>query len=192
MDSQTQARSLRRCFGRFTTGVTVVTYRSNEGVRGATMNSFTSVSIDPPLVLISVARTSRACAGIDAQPFAVNVLGAGQMDVALHFAGRPKDGIHIEWDDDGGKETSPSLADAIAVFQCKPWQHYDGGDHVLVVGEVTSSVMREGEPLVFSDGRFMSTGLPLMDGPLVFSLDGRPVPAWTGAVCRVHHRTEQG
>ena len=192
MDSQIDTQSLRKCFGRFATGVTVVSYRSTEGVRGVTMNSFTSVSLDPPLLLISVARRSRTCEAIELQPFAVNVLGSAQMDVALHFAGRPKDGIRIAWTDDGNCETTPALADAIAVFQCKPWRQYDGGDHALIVGEVTSCAVRDGEPLAFHDGRFTSMGLPMMDAPLVFSLDGRPVPAWAGAAYRTHRRAESG
>jgi flavin reductase (DIM6/NTAB) family NADH-FMN oxidoreductase RutF len=158
MDSQIDPRSLRKCFGRFATGVTVVSYRSSEGARGVTMNSFTSVSLDPPLVLISVARSARTCTAIESQPFAINVLGSGQTDVALHFAGRPKDGIRLAWDDDGNPGTTPALADAIAVLQCKPWRQYDGGDHVLVIGQVTSCVVREGEPLAFIDGRFTSMG----------------------------------
>ncbi|SOY77566.1 Flavin reductase domain protein FMN-binding protein [Cupriavidus taiwanensis] len=190
MDAQMHARNLRRCFGRFPTGVTVVTYRTPEGPRGATMNSFTSVSLDPALVLISVARTSRTCAAIDGLPFAINILRSDQMDIAMNFAGRPSDGIEVPWVDNGEPDATPALADAIAVFQCKPWQQYDGGDHVLVVGEVTSSVLRDGDPLAFSNGRFMSMGLPLMDGPLVYSLDGRPVPAWTGAACRLHHHAQ--
>ena len=163
MDAQPHARDLRRCFGRFPTGVTVVTYRTDEGPRGATMNSFISVSLEPALVLISVARSSRTCTALDAQPFAINVLRLDQMDVASHFAGRPGQGIEIAWDDKGGPGTTPALAGAIAVFQCRPWRQYDGGDHVLVVGEVTSSVLRDGEPLAFSDGRFMRMGFPLMD-----------------------------
>lgn len=192
MDAQAAARHLRKCFGRFATGVTVVTYRSEEGVRGATMNSFTSVSLDPPLILISVARTSRTCSAIENQPFAVNVLGVRQMDVALHFAGRPQNDLQIAWTEDDDLTAAPALGDAIAVFNCKPWNTYDGGDHVLILGEVVSSIIREGEPLAFSDGRFASMGLPMIDAPLVYSLDGPPTPAWTGAVHRLHHRIEQG
>ena len=191
MDAKTNARNLRRCFGRFTTGVTVVTYRSADGVRGATMNSFTSVSIDPPLVLISLARTSKTCAAIDGLPFAINVLRADQMDVALHFAGRPRPGTNIAWDVVDGEDPL-SLLDAVAVLRCRPWQRYDGGDHVLQVAEVTASLIRDGEPLAFSDGRFTTLGLAMMDGPLVFSLDGPPVPGWAGAAYRLHHHAEAG
>ena len=186
MDAKTNARHLRRCFGRFATGVTVVTYESCDGVRGATMNSFTSVSMDPPLLLISVARTSRTCEAMADRTFSVNVLRADQMDVAMHFAGRPREGTFVDWDLAAPGEP-PSLAGAVAVLRCRPWKRYDGGDHVLQLGEVISSEIRPGEPLVFSDGRFATVGLPLLDGPLVLSLEQPPVPAWTAAAHRMHH-----
>jgi flavin reductase (DIM6/NTAB) family NADH-FMN oxidoreductase RutF len=193
-------RALRRCFGRFTTGVTVVTYRVGDEVRGATVNSFTSVSLDPPLVLVSLSRTTQAATAMDGLPFAINVLRADQMDVALQFAGRPRPGLRIAWDtpvawdppvDDPADDlAAPSLAGAVAVFQCRPWQRHDGGDHVLQLGEVRGADLRSGEPLVFSDGRFMTSGLPMLDGPLVLSLDGPPAPRWVGAAHRFHARAE--
>lgn len=185
------ARGLRRCLARFTTGVTVVTYQTPEGTRGATINSFTSVSMDPPLVLISLARKAQACAALDGVPFAINVLRSDQMDVALQFAGRPRPGAHIPWDQVDGA-VAPSLSQAVAVFRCRPWQRYDGGDHVLQLGEVVDAEIRGGDPLVFGDGRFTVLGLPIMDGPLVYSLDQPPAPGWTGAVHRLHHLTESG
>ncbi|NPT55963.1 flavin reductase family protein [Paraburkholderia elongata] len=191
MDAKTNARNLRQCFGRFATGVTVVTYQTTEGVRGATLNSFTSVSLDPPLVLVSLSRTTRISAAIDQLPFAINVLRADQMDVAMHFAGRPQSGSAIAWDATSGDDP-PSLSEAIAVFRCKPWQRYDGGDHVLQVGEVTSSLTREGAPLLFSDGRFTGIGLPMLDGPMVLSLDNPPLPGWIGAAHRLQQHTEAG
>lgn len=179
-------RALRQCFGRFATGVTVVTYRAGDQVRGATVNSFTSVSIDPPLVLVSLSRTTHAYEAMEGHPFAINVLRADQMDIALQFAGRPRERLRIDWAPVAGEDDPPSLAGAVAVFKCTPWQRYDGGDHVLEVGEVSSFTRREGEPLIFSDGRFVSTGLPLLDGPMVFSLDGPPTPGWVGAAQRFH------
>ena len=80
----------------------------------------------------------------------------------------------------------------MAVLRCRPWQRYDGGDHVLQVGEVISTALRDGEPLVFSDGRFTTTGLPMMDGPLVLSTDRPPLPAWMGAAYRLHHHAGAG
>lgn len=184
-------RALRRCFGRFTTGVTVVTYRSGDDVRGATVNSFTSVSIDPPLVLVSLSRTTHAYQAMEGRSFAINVLRSDQMDVAMQFAGRPRDGLRIDWAPVSDHDDPPSLARAVAVFKCTPWQRYEGGDHVLEVGEVTGFEHRRGEPLVFSDGRFVSTGLPLLDGPMIFSLDGPPAPGWVAAAQRFHSLPEQ-
>jgi flavin reductase (DIM6/NTAB) family NADH-FMN oxidoreductase RutF len=191
MDAKTNARNLRQCLGRFATGVTVVTYQTTEGVRGATLNSFTSVSLDPPLVLISLSRTSKISAAIDRLPFSINVLRADQMDVAMHFAGRPQSDSGIAWDATSGDDP-PSLSEAIAVFSCKPWQRYDGGDHVLQIGEVTSSLTRAGAPLLFSEGRFTGIGLPMLDGPMVLSLDNPPVPGWIGAAHRLQQHTEGG
>lgn len=191
MDAKTNARNLRQCFGRFATGVTVVSYQTTDGIRGATLNSFTSVSLDPPLVLVSLSRTTRISAAIDRLPFAINVLRADQMDVAMHFAGRPQSGSAIAWDAIGSDDP-PSLSDAIAVFRCKPWQRYEGGDHVLQIGEVTSSLTREGAPLLFSDGRFTGIGLPMLDGPMVLSLDSPPLPGWIGAAHRLQQHTEAG
>jgi len=191
MDAKTNARNLRQCFGRFATGVTVVTYQTTDGVRGATLNSFTSVSLDPPLVLVSLSRTTRISAAIDRVPFAINVLRADQIDVAMHFAGRPQLGSAIAWDTASGDDT-PSLSDAIAVFRCKPWQRYDGGDHVLQVGEVINSLTREGAPLLFSDGRFTAIGLPMLDGPMILSTDKPPQPGWIGAARRLQQYAEAG
>jgi flavin reductase (DIM6/NTAB) family NADH-FMN oxidoreductase RutF len=183
-------RALRRCFGRFATGVTVVTYRCGDEVRGATVNSFTSVSIDPPLVLVSLSRTTHAYRAMEGHPFAINVLRSDQMDVAMQFAGRPRAGLRIDWAPVSGEDDPPSLTRAVAVLKCAPWRRYDGGDHVLEVGEVIDFEHRTGDPLVFSDGKFVSTGLPLLDGPMVFSLDGPPAPGWVAAAQRFHALSE--
>lgn len=180
-------RALRQCCGRFATGVTVVSYRLGDQIRGATVNSFTSVSLDPPLVLVSLARSTQAAAVLEDVPFAINVLRSDQVDVAFQFAGRDRPGVRLTWKDPGlDEDTPPTLAGTVAVFRCRPWRRYDGGDHVLQLGEVTGYQQSAGEPLVFSDGRFLSTGLPILDGPLVFSLDAPPRPGWVGAAQRVH------
>lgn len=185
-------RDFRRCLGRFSTGVTVVTYQTDEGVRGTTVNSFSSVSIEPPLVMISLARTARICAAVERRPFAINVLRSDQMDIAFQFAGRGNAEHRIRWEIASYGEGVPTMADSIAVFVCEPWRRYDGGDHILQLGEVVGVDARPGEPLVFSDGRFMTSGLPMLDGPLVHSLDSRPVPKWVGAVHRLHHQADAG
>jgi flavin reductase (DIM6/NTAB) family NADH-FMN oxidoreductase RutF len=189
IEESTDPRALRRCFGRFATGVTVVTYRDSDDVRGATVNSFTSVSIEPPLLLVSLSRSTRAATAMAGRPFAVNVLREDQTDVALHFAGRTRSSLRLRWDDPVD-DHAPSLSDAAAVFQCRPWQRVDAGDHVLELGAIVGFEHRQGDPLVFSDGRFVSTGLPLLDGPLVHSLEAPPAPGWLGAARLMHALAE--
>jgi flavin reductase len=150
-------RELRYCFGRFATGVTVVTYATEEERFGITVNSFTSVSLDPPLLLVSIDRKAKASNKLEGTPFVVNILAADQEEIAMHFAGRPKDGIEIKWQDG---EYVPRLADALAWFECKPWKAYDGGDHVLYLGEIQNFQYRDDQPLVFYTGKF--TSLPLV------------------------------
>ena len=146
-------RTLRNVFGQFATGVTIVTYRDAGGTpRGATMNSFTSVSMDPPLVLVSVARNAKACDGLDGNEFTINILAANQADLALHFAGRPDPRLAVTWH--GHTDGPPRLRGTTAWLQCRPWQTYDGGDHVLVVGEVVRHETRAAEPLTFHRGEF--------------------------------------
>lgn len=153
-------RELRRALGHFATGVTVVTCHGGDGApHGATVNAFTAVSLEPPLVLVSLDRRSRLCSLLEARPFTVNVLEAGQKDLARHFAGTP--GQDVDWevdrDDDSGGG-APRLAGALAHIACTPWRHYDGGDHVLYLGEVQEFRLHEGSPLLFHTGKFHQLG----------------------------------
>lgn len=171
------SRGLRRCLSRFSTGVTVVSYAVDGVPRGATMNAFTSVSLEPPLILLSVARTARACAHLSEGPFAVNILRADQLDVALQFAGRPRPGARIQWQHEPG--FAPRLDRSVAVLQCRPWRSYDGGDHLLQLGEVITATSGPGEPLLFAGGEFTTAGLPLVDGPRVLT-------PWVEGARRLH------
>ena len=146
---------LRSCLGRFATGVTVVSYAHEGRPRGATVNAFSSVSLDPPLVLVSIARTAKACPLLQDRPFAVNVLSARQIGVAMTFAGRPDAAAVIEWD--GGRH-APRLRHTHATIECTPWRSYDGGDHVLYLGRVEDIAIRENEPLLFYGGSFHRRG----------------------------------
>jgi flavin reductase (DIM6/NTAB) family NADH-FMN oxidoreductase RutF len=149
------AKELRTAFGRFATGVTVVTCRNHEGTpHGATVNAFTAVSLDPPLCQVTLTRTSRACSYLEGAPFAVNVLGVGQLDVAWHFAGRPAD-PGPEW---AQGPTAPVLVGSAAVYSCRPWRTYDGGDHLIVLGEVEHVAVTDHEPLLFFAGAFREIG----------------------------------
>lgn len=149
-------RELRRCLGHFATGVTVITCVGDDArPHGATVNAFTAVSLDPPLVVVSLDRRSKLCGLVDSAPFTVNVLEAAQKDLALHFAGKPNQDVAWEPDRDGG---APQLAGALAHISCTPWQHYDGGDHILYVGEVQQFRIHDGDPLLFHTGKFHHLG----------------------------------
>ena len=179
-------RHLRDCLGRFTTGVTVVSYIGEDGEpRGATINAFSAISLDPALVMVSLDRRARICGALqDAQPFTVNILRSDQIDIAQQFAGRQRAGARITWLDESAAQLAPALADTVATFFCRPWRCYDGGDHVLVLGEVVAALTHPGEPLAFSGGGFISAGLPLIDSPMTVSVEGRRMPSW---ILPAHH-----
>ncbi|MCR4266642.1 flavin reductase family protein [Nitratireductor sp. ZSWI3] len=149
---------LRRCFGKFATGVTVVSLAVDGRPHGLTVNSFASVSLDPPLVLICVDKRSKAAAGLSGTCFAVNVLSAAQENLAWHFAGKSRLG-EIAWEAAGDV---PCLPHSLARILCRPWSRVDAGDHFVVVGEVYEFTSGETEPLAFFAGRFarLQTGAP--------------------------------
>lgn len=148
-------RELRNTFGAFATGVTVVTTTGPDGVpHGATVNAFTAVSLDPPLAQVTLTRKSKAARFLEESPFAINIMAADQMDVALHFAGRPmaSDPPFVL---DGDV---PILSGCAAVLECELWNIYDGGDHVIVVGQVTQLEYTTKAPLLFYAGKFREVG----------------------------------
>jgi flavin reductase (DIM6/NTAB) family NADH-FMN oxidoreductase RutF len=167
-------RELRHTFGTFATGVTVVTCRSEDGVpHGATVNAFTAVSLDPPLAQVTLTRTSRAARYLEGAPFAINILSLEQMDVALHFAGKVLD-EEPEWTLDGNV---PVLLKNAATLECRPWNIYDGGDHIIVVGEVISMEITKREPLLFFGGKFRHIGRFVEGAPWDHSGDA-PESGW--------------
>lgn len=146
-------RALRNAFGRFATGVTIVTARTPSGPIGMTANSFSSVSMEPPLVLWCPAKnSSRYDAFAAAEHFAIHVLGADDEALALAFARRGDafDGLDLEYNDNG----VPVFDRCLARFECATHQIHDAGDHALVLGRVRSAAYREGEALIFSQGLF--------------------------------------
>lgn len=150
-------RAFRDALGCFATGVTIVTIAA--GPRGApsgiTASSFNSVSLEPPLVLFSLERRAHSLkAFLSTRHFAVNVLRAGQEELSARFAEPLADewaGVpYVTWD-----TGAPILTDALASFECEIRDTYDGGDHVIFVGEVLR--MRAdpaGKPLLFFRGRY--------------------------------------
>lgn len=130
-------RALRDAFGAFLTGVTVVTTHNADGAPiGFTANSFTSVSLDPPLLLVCLARTSRNYAALTgAKGFAVNILSEGQKDVSNTFARPVEDRFAaVEWR--SGPFGSPVFSGVAAWFDCAMHALVDAGDHVILIGRV--------------------------------------------------------
>jgi flavin reductase (DIM6/NTAB) family NADH-FMN oxidoreductase RutF len=148
-----EPKDLRGAFGRFATGLTVVTALAHDGPVGITANSFSSVSLDPPLVLWSIARSSRRFdAFAQARCQAIHILGADQMQLCHRFF---RDGR-----DFSGLATTPGLGGvplidgALARLECEIVRRMDCGDHLVLVGEVRAMATSDGEPLVFSAGRY--------------------------------------
>ncbi|MCU1604009.1 MAG: flavin reductase [Modestobacter sp.] len=153
MSSDLNAHELRSAFSRFATGVTVVTYEVDGSPRGFTVNSFTSVSLDPALALVSVAHGAAAASRLPGAKFAINVLGEHQQAHALQFCGREQEGLEIAWVREEGR--APELAHVVAAYQCSGWQVVPAGDHDLHVAEVHSvRVDHELRPLLFINGQF--------------------------------------
>jgi len=148
-------RTLRTTFGRFATGVTVITCRTAAGEpHGATVTAFMPVSLDPTLVQVYLTRTSKASAHLEEAAYAVNVLAADQVDVAMHFAGRPRT-EPIRW---CAGPTAPVLAETAATISCRPWRCDEGGDHLLYLGEVVDVTISGRPPLLFHDSAFHEIG----------------------------------
>jgi flavin reductase (DIM6/NTAB) family NADH-FMN oxidoreductase RutF/2-polyprenyl-6-methoxyphenol hydroxylase-like FAD-dependent oxidoreductase len=149
-------RDLRRALGQFATGVTVVTTRTEDGRRvGITANSFTSLSLDPPLVLFALDRAAASLPDFErCEHFAVNVLAAHQHHLSRQFSTPAEDKFAgVECCPDGSCGV-PLIEDALARFVCRGVERHDGGDHVIIVGEVERYETFEGEPLVFHSGSY--------------------------------------
>lgn len=155
MDDSDQHVELRRNLGQFATGVTVITCTDRNGTPcGITANSFASVSLEPPLVLWSVAKTCNSLgAYLEAEHFAIHVLTADQQDLSEHFARSDHtrfDQVEFALSDHG----VPLLPGVLARFDCRRCRIHDGGDHHIIVGEVLTHQARRGEPLVFCQGSY--------------------------------------
>lgn len=152
--------AFRRALGEYITGVTIITAEGGNGERiGMTMNSFNSVSLDPPLVLFSVARQALSLPALEsAKGFAVNVLSQGQQDISGRFAKAQTDKwADVAWTP--GYMNAPLIAGAQAHFECAPYATYDGGDHVIfVVRVVRFTTQPQNAPLAFFRGRYSVVG----------------------------------
>jgi len=153
------SKSFRQCLGKFATGVTVVTCCDSDGNPcGITANSFSSVSLEPPLVLWNIAKVSNSLrAYLDAAHFAINVLADNQQQLSSHFANSDHtlfDGIEHSRSEDG----VPLLPGALATFECRTHAIHDCGDHYIIVGEVSRFSARDGDPLLFFGGGYRNIG----------------------------------
>ncbi|MET0220265.1 MAG: flavin reductase family protein [Tardiphaga sp.] len=149
-------RAFRRALGQFATGVAVITAQGANGdALGMTMSSFNSVSVDPPLILFSIDRKASSLPAMtEARGYAVNILGRDQEHLSNKFARSLGD----KWsavEHTLGIEAAPLIAGALAHFECVPYAHYDGGDHVIFVGRVLQFTAHPGgEPLIFYRGAY--------------------------------------
>ena len=146
-------KAFRDALGRYATGVTVVTCNTADGPLGITANSFSSVSLDPPLVLWSPARASkRFDAFVAAQHFAIHILGAEQHHYCQTFATEGRNFSTLDWHQ--GAHDVPLIDTCLARFECDRHAVHDGGDHAIILGKVTSATVGEGAPLVFARGSY--------------------------------------
>jgi flavin reductase (DIM6/NTAB) family NADH-FMN oxidoreductase RutF len=154
---------LREVMSHFATGITVLT-TGGEHSHGMTANAFTSVSLEPPLVLCCIARTAQMHEAIlRARSFGVNVLSAGQEPVARYFASRnrpkgPAQFDEVDWVA-GPRTGAPLLAGSLAWLECTVAEVYHGGDHSIFLGSVLDASRRAGEALLFFGGGFHQ-GIP--------------------------------
>lgn len=154
-DTRSTARPFRDALGAFATGVTIVTARGAEGEDiGVTANSFNSVSLDPPMVLWSLSKRALSLpAFLEGSHFAVHVLSAAQDGLSHRFASVGADkfrGLEVQ----RGVGGVPLLEGCSARFQCRTAFRYEGGDHMILVGEVESFDASDRPPLVFQGGRY--------------------------------------
>lgn len=156
--SAATTRQLRDAFGRFATGVTVVTTGGRDHCVGMTANSFSSVSMDPPLVLWSPARASaRHAAFAGAEHFAIHVLSNDQAGLAWSIA--KSSTAFLDYELTLTPEGIPVLEHCLARFDCRRYALHEAGDHSIIIGEVIRATMRDGAPLAFYGGKQASLAI---------------------------------
>src|SRR5215813_2261582 len=153
----------RKALGCFATGVTVITVDVDGQVQGMTANAFTSVSLDPMLVLVCVDRRARTHAHLHAKKrFGINVLSEHQRAISEHYAQPDRDPARAEEEAgarfDRTAHGTPVLHGALAYFECKLQSAQDAGDHTMFIAEVEDLVVRDGRPLLFFHGQYRSLG----------------------------------
>ncbi len=137
-------------------GVTIVTARAGDRVLGMTASAFSSVSLDPPLVLVCADKSAHTLPLIEeGRVFAVNVLGADQRELSTRFSTTGNEDVRFEGlSCRTGPTGAPWLPGVLAVLDCRLYAAHDAGDHVIYVGEVVASESGEGEPLLYYDAAY--------------------------------------
>ncbi len=158
-------RAFRDALGRYVTGVTVVTVNSDLGPLGITANSFTSISLDPPLVLWAPSiRSQRYTAFSEAKHFAIHVIGAEQKHISDGFSRSGVAWGGLKWKPN--EHGVPLIEGCLACFECCTVSRHPGGDHCIMVAQVTRASWRDGDPLVFSQGRYGGFEAPPLSAEL--------------------------
>ena len=144
---------LKKAYARWATGVTIVTARAGDRIHGMTVSAFNEVSLDPPLVLVCIDKTSSTQVLIaEGKVFAVNILERGQADLSRLFASKEdEDRRFAGVDYQTGVTGAPLLTGTVANLDCRLTATHDAGDHFIFVGEVVALQLFEGEPLMFHD-----------------------------------------
>jgi len=148
----------RQALGNFPTGVTIITCMSQSGPLGITVNSFTSVSLKPPLIMWCLNKKStRFSSFMDAENFAVHVMPASSKNLCVSFAQSARAFEHTDWS--LSVQKVPLLKGSLACFECRQFADYDGGDHSILLGLVDLVSTSSGVPLTFAQGRFIDPDL---------------------------------
>jgi len=149
------SEEFRRACGRFATGVTIATVLDADGIpHGLTVSSFTSVSLDPPLILICLGHLVTVIEAFrNALYFGINVLAASQQDISERFARKGHDRFGgLEWE--RGKSGVPLIPGTIAAIECAAHQRFTSGDHDILVGKMIHARVAEGDPLLYFASRY--------------------------------------
>ncbi len=152
--------------GSFATGVTIITLDLEGEVHGMTANAFTSVSLEPLLVLVCVDHAARTHAHLHAKKrFGINILAESQRGISEYYARPARTHEHAEEEAganfDRTSQGTPILQDALAYLECRLQSTQEAGDHTIFIAEVEDVVVRDGEPLLFFRGRYSKIGEPL-------------------------------
>ena len=158
--SEIQKKRLRKAMGNFATGVTVVTTLQKDGSpRGFTANSFTSVSLDPPLLLVCLAKTAQSFdVFMSAAYFGINILSKDQKDISNLFSSQSSEKFaSSDWV--SGVNDIPIIKSCLSHFVCKTTKFVDAGDHVILIGEIIDYDMNIGSPLGYFGGEYFNIGV---------------------------------